>query len=242
MNELFDGKKIICITTVLNEKKKIHKVIKKTVNTIVDEFLVVDDGSTDGSPQIAKSYGATVISLKLNHGVGFAIRVGIKYALRKNYDIIVFIAGNNKDNPKEISRLLKPITKEGYDFVQGSRFMKGGQYGNMPFYRIFGTKIHPLILSIITRKWVTESTNGFRAMKSSIFRDKKINIWQKWLNKYELEPYLYYKVLRCGYKTKEVPVTKIYPKKELGYTKMKPISGWWSLYRPLLLLALGLRK
>ncbi|MFX1504339.1 MAG: glycosyltransferase family 2 protein, partial [Promethearchaeota archaeon] len=142
----------------------------------------------------------------------------------------------------EILRLLRPIIKENYDFIQGSRFLKGGSYGKMPFYRILATRIHPLLFSIITRKRVTESTNGFRAMKLSIFKDSRINIWQDWLRKYELEPYLYYKVIKLGYKIKEVPVSKIYPPKELGYTKMKPITGWWSIFKPLILLALGLRK
>lgn len=65
---------------------------------------------------------------------------------------------------------------------------------------------------------------------------------QEWLDEYELEPYLYYKVIRLGYKAGEVPVTKIYPPKKLGYTKMRPVVGWWSILRPLFLLGLGIRK
>jgi len=139
-------------------------------------------------------------------------------------------------------RLLDPILKEGYDFVQGSRFRKGGLYGNMPIYRILAAKLHALFFSIFSFKWITESSNGFRAFKASIFKNKNLNIWQKWLDKYELEPYLYFKVLKLGYRTKEVPVTKIYPPKELGYTKMTPLIGWWSIFRPIFLLGLGLRK
>ena len=70
----------------------------------------------------------------------------------------------------------------------------------------------------------------------------RIDLDQEWLDKYELEPYVFYKAIRLGYKVKEVPVTKIYPPKALGYTKMKPITGWWSIMRPVFLLALGLRK
>lgn len=239
---MFDGNKVICITTCYNELNKIDKVAAKMDKKVVDEFLIIDDGSTDGSPETAKPYGATVISLKRNMGVGYGIRIGIKYAIKKKYELIVMIAGNNKDNPKEILRLLKPITRAGYDFVQGSRFLKGGGYGKMPLYRILATKLHPILFSLISRKWVTESTNGFRAFKASIFDDKRLNIWQKWLDKYELEPYLYFKLIKLGYRTTEVPVTKIYPPKQSGYTKMRPLIGWWSIFRPLFLLGLRLRK
>lgn len=239
---MFDGKSIICITTCYNELHKIDKVASRMDRNIVDEFLIVDDGSTDGSPETAKAKGATVISLGKNMGVGYAIRIGIKYAQDKKYDIIVFIAGNNKDEPNEILKLLKPITREGYDFVQGSRFMREGKYGNMPFYRIIATKLHALVFSIVTGKKVTESTNGFRAFKISILQDNYINLNQSWLDRYELEPYLYYKIIKCKYLTCEVPVTKVYPSKKYSYTKMKPIADWWRIFRPLFLLKFGLRK
>ncbi len=239
---MFDEKSIICIAPCFNELHKIDKVVSRMDKKVVDELLLVDDGSTDGSPEIAKSLGATVISLDKQHGVGFALRKGIEYAIAKRYDIIIIIAGNNKDDPREIKRLLKPITRAGYDFVQGSRFLKGGKYENMPIYRILATKLHSLLFSIFTRKWITESTNGFRAFKTSIFKDRRLNINQKWLDKYELEPYLYFKLVKLGYKTTEVPVSKIYPPKELGYTKMRSFIGWWSIYKPIFLMGLSIRK
>ncbi len=191
---MFDGKRIICIAPCYNELHKINIVASRIDTTIVDEFLIVDDGSTDNSPDTAKPFGAKVISLGSTHGVGFALREGIKYSIKNKFDIIVIIAGNNKDDPQEIVKLLAPITKIDYDFVQGSRFKKGGGYGAMPFYRILATRIHPILFSLVSGKWVTESTNGFRAFKTSIFADKRVDLNQSWLDKYELEPYLYYKL------------------------------------------------
>jgi len=240
---VFDGKRILCIAPCYNELHKIDKAVARIDTSVIDEVVVVDDGSNDGSPGTAKALGATIIRLEKTLGVGVAIRRGIEYGLENQFDIIVVIAGNNKDDPREIVKLLNPITGEGYDFVQGSRFQKGGYYGEMPFYRIVATRIiHPLLFSLISGKWVTDSTNGFRAFKASLFHDRRINLWQQWLNEYELEPYLYYKVIKCGYRTKEVPVSKIYPPKELGYSKMRPLVGWWSILRPLFLLGLGLRQ
>jgi dolichol-phosphate mannosyltransferase len=240
---LFEKKKILCIAPCYNELHKIERVVERVQATgIVDEMLVVDDGSTDGSPDAARALGARVISLGSTIGVGAAIRRGIEHAVQNGFDIVVVIAGNNKDEPREIERLISPLTRDNFDFVQGSRFARGGVFGDMPLYRIIATRVHPLLFSMVSGKRVTESTNGFRAFKTALFNDKRINLWQSWLDEYELEPYLYYKVIRLGYKTTEVPVTKIYPPKKLGYTKMKPVSGWWSILRPLFLLGLGLRK
>ena len=241
---MFEGKRIICIAPCYNELHKIDQVVSRVLRTgIVDEMLVVDDGSTDDSPETARAKGATILPLGSTLGVGVAIRKGIEYSLENQFDIIIVIAGNNKDEPDEIVSLLTPIVKENYDFVQGSRFMKGGGYGEMPFYRIVATRfVHPILFSLFTGKRVTESTNGFRAFKASLFQDRRINLWQKWLDEYELEPYLYFKAIKLGYRTTEVPVTKIYPPKKMGYTKMKPIVGWWSILRPIILLGFGLKK
>ena len=102
--------------------------------------------------------------------------------------------------------------------------------------------VHPWIFSLITGRWITDSTNGFRAVRTSVFNDQRINLNQPWLDQYELEPYLVYKAIALGYKFTEVPVSKIYPPRRFGYTKMRPLTGWWSILRPLVFLGLGLKK
>ncbi len=240
-----DGKKIIVIAPCYNEEVKIIEVVRRIQNMhtkIVDEILIVDDGSTDNSAKVSRDQGATVVSLPSVIGVGAALRKGFEYAIQKNYDLIVIMAGNNKDEPNEIPELIKPLLKYGCDFVQGSRFLKKQNFGHMPLYRKIATRLHPILFSLCTGKWVTESTNGFRAFKTSLLQDTRINLQQEWLNQYELEPYLYFKTITLGYKTAEVACTKTYPPKKIGYTKMKPFSGWWSILRPMILLKLGLKK
>ena len=229
------------IVPVWDEEAKIGQVVSRAPRDVVDTVLVVDDGSRDRSPEVAREKGAEVLPLGRTVGVGAALRAGFDWARLRGFDVIVVCAGNNKDAPEEIPRLLDPIA-DGADFVQGSRFLAGGRTGGMPLYRQFATRLHPLLFSLAARKRVSESTNGFRAFRAALLDDSRINLHQPWLDEYELEPYLYWKAIRLGYQTREVPVTKIYPPKAIGYTKMKPITGWWSMLRPIVLLGLGLRK
>ena len=238
---MYKGLKIVLIAPVLDEEKKIGEVVRRAPRDIVDVVLVVDDGCRDSSPQVAERMGATVLTMGRRVGVGAGLRAGFAWAKQRGFDVIVVIAGNNKDAPEEISRLLEPIV-DGADFVQGSRYLPGGRTGGMPAYRKFATRLHPILFSLSVGKRVSESTNGFRAFRTSLLDDARIRLDQDWLDEYELEPYLYWKTIRLGYKTAEVPVTKVYPPTALGYTKMKPVTGWWSMLRPLVLLGLHLRS
>ena len=88
----------------------------------------------------------------------------------------------------------------------------------------------------------TDVTCGFRAYSLALFQNPEIDIWQSWLDRYELEYYLHYKVIKLGYGVKEVPVSMVYPTDGRPYSKIKPFSGWWSMVRPLVLLSLNIRR
>jgi dolichol-phosphate mannosyltransferase len=234
---------VIAIVPVFNEEAKIAKVVTRIPREVVDEVLVIDDGSTDDSAEVARSSSAKVISMDATLGVGAALQMGYDYAVSRKYDVTVTVAGNNKDAPEEIPLLLDPIAEGRADFVQGSRFLKReASFGAMPAYRQIATRLHPLLFSLVARRWVTESTNGFRAVRTCILADPRLDLSQRWLRQYELEPYLYLRSIQLGYRSVEVPVTKIYPPKHMGQTKMKPITGWWSILRPLVYVGFGLRK
>ena len=235
--------RVLAASIAHNEASKIGRVIERFPPGLVERIVVVDDASTDDTPAVAAGKGATILTHARRSGAGAAIRTAIKYAAAEGFDVIVVLAGNDKDRPAEIERLLAPIAEAGFDFVQGSRYLKGGDFGNMPFYRQIATRyVHPLLFSLFAGRRFTDTTNGFRAIRLSALRDSRIDLDQAWLDQYELEPYLFFTMARLGYKVTEVPVTKIYPPHELGYTKMKPVTGWWSILRPVFLLGLGIRR
>lgn len=236
-------KRVIVSAPVWNEGDKIGRVVSKIPRDIVDTILVVDDGSTDNSASESQKNGAIVVKHKRNMGVGAAIRTGISFGIKENYEVIVIISGADKSDPSEISRLLMPIFEADYDFVQGSRYLKGGKGINTPLHRSIGTRMYTYLFSFLSGIQISDASSGIRAFKTSIFKDKRIDIWQEWLNGYELEPYLYYKVIKLGYKVIEIPITIRYPQgSNTSWTKMKPILGWWSITKPLIYCTLGIKK
>ena len=240
---MYHGLKVLALAPAYNEEHKIGAVVARTPRQVVDRVLVIDDGSTDATAEVARAGGAEVLSLGRTCGVGAALRTGLQYAREHGFDVAVILAGNNKDNPAEIPRLLDRLCDEQADLVIGSRYLAGGGYGgDMPLYRKLATRLHPWLMSLFCRKRLTESTNGFRAIRLKCLDDPRIHLEQRWLDGYGLEVYLLYKLIKCGYRHVEAPCTKIYPPRKLGNTKMKPVTGWWDILRPVLLLGFGLKR
>jgi dolichol-phosphate mannosyltransferase len=238
----------VAIIPVYREIGKIGRVLQRFDNGAVDQvYLVVDDPNPAILKEIseAKSRINTPITTRENpnrKGVGFAIREGYEYALSHGFDIIVVMAGNGKDDPREIPRLTGPIIEESFDYVQGSRFLPGGKGEKTPFLRGLFTKLFPFAWTFMTGVRCTEVTNGFRAYRASVLRDPRINVWQEWLDGYELEYYLHYKVLTLGYKFTERPVSKTYSHTaKRGYSHISPLKDWRQIVGPVVLLRIGAR-
>lgn len=235
-----------------NESTKIKELLDRFVKLKLElpyKILFINDGSTDNTKKIIEEFlkkskikNALLINNFQNKGVGAAIKKAIQYGLKKDYDICVIMAGNGKDNPLEIPLLLKPIIEEDFDYVQGSRFLSGGSFKNLPFVRKTLIRGFTFLVYLLTGFKSTDSSNGFRSYKLSLFQDRKINVFQNWLDRYELETYLHYKVITLGYKVTEVPVSKDYLPGVKKYSKIRPVVDWWKMVRPLFLLKLKLKK
>ncbi len=230
---------MLVILPAFNEEGKIGNLVRKfTLKPagVVDEVLVVTDGNTDNTVAEAKSAGATVIEFKERKGIGFALRTGIDYAMQNGFDLCCIMGGDDQDEPVEIPRLLEKID-QGYDFVQGSRYIPGGKTNNQSLFRFLTTKLYSIFFSLVTFQHVTDASNGFRLFRTEICR--KISLWNPKLDGYELEPFLLVHVVR-EVKWTEAPVTKNYHL-NMSYTKMTPVIDWWrGTIKPVLKARFGL--
>jgi len=225
-----------------NEGVKLKRLFQRFPEERDYDILVVDDGSTDGSYEFLKSLEVHLIRHDRNIGIGRGIKEAIAFARRQNYRIIVIMAANGKMQPDEIERLTNPIMNDRADYVQGSRYLEGGRSPHLPLFRKIMIRIMTAGINFLSGFRGTDVTCGFRAYRLSLFDDPRFNLDQDWLDKYEMEFYIHYHVLKGDYRITEVPVSMIYPETRKNYSKIKPFVGWWSMIRPWIYLILRLRK
>jgi dolichol-phosphate mannosyltransferase len=228
------------IFPLYNERHAIGALVRR-VPAEIAETIVVDDGSDDGGPDLAREAGARVIAQDRRRGVGAAIRTGIKAARENGHGAVVILAANGKDDPAEAPRLIEKL-RAGFDYVQGSRYLKeGGASVNLPLGRNLMIRGYTFLFRVLSGFAATDVTNGFRAYRVSLLDDPRIRIDQPWLDRYELEYYLQWKAIKLGYRVVEVGVSKTYPKGGGNYSKIRRVRDWWSIVKPTILLWLHVR-
>lgn len=238
----YRGKSLVVVMASWNEAGKVGPGVQAVPRDLVDTVCVVDNGSVDGTAAEAREAGAVVISHPQNLGAGGGYRSGYFYGLRKGFDLIVELAGDNQDDPADIRHVVDHLLDGGYDYVHGSRWMAGGTRVNMTRSRSFLTKLYSFLFRTLFGFPATDATNGFRVFRVSLLEDRRIDLWQEWLIQYELEPYFFIKTVQLGYKVGEAPVRKIYHQEMRKNTKMVPFKSWYSILRPLFLIRFGLKR
>src|SRR5436309_312474 len=174
----------VAIIPDYREVGKIGRVIERFAPDSVDEiYLIVDNPNAAILAEIETSRKQTTAPIRIientvRKGIGYAIKQGYTSALSEGADIIVVMAGNGKDDPREIPRLTSPIIRDCFDYVQGSRFLPGGRGERTPFLRGIFTRLFPFAWTLLTGVHCTEVTNGFRAYRAAVLQDPEINVWQ----------------------------------------------------------------
>ncbi len=154
-----------------NEELSIGSVIHKSKKVdVVDDILVVDDGSTDETSEIAKDFGVKLIKHRKNAGKGAAIKSIFNYASENDYEYLVLIDGDGQHNPYEIPNVLSPLVNPGADMVVGARW---GEMTEMPFYRKIGKNI--LDYMTLGGAEAKDTQSGFRALNKEAIEKVELN-------------------------------------------------------------------
>ncbi len=215
--------KIIAGMPAYNEGKYIGTMVLNT-RQYVDEVIVIDDGSTDNTSEIARLAGAEVVRHPQNQGYGAAIKKIIAEARKRDPDILVILDADTQHNPQEIPNLIKPI-REGSDLVVGSRTK---QSNKIPFHRRLGQKVILRSVNVISRKHLSDSECGFRA-----FSRKAISKLQLRENGMAISAETVAEAARSDLKVVEVPVSVTYGKDSSTYN---PVSHGLGVFTRILVM------
>ena len=225
----------LCIP-IINEGDRIHKELGRAQKAGVDkrvDIIICDGGSTDGSTgdQQLASHGVNTLLVKQWAGrQGAQLRMGLWWALQRGYEGVLTIDGNDKDSIESVPLFLTKL-QEGYDFVQGSRFIAGGEAVNTPRLRYWAVRLlHAPIISLTAGHWFTDTTNAYQAYSRRYLTHPAVLPFRDVFPGYELLAYLSVRATQLGLSACEVPVRREYPKAGRVPTKISFFRGNYELF------------
>lgn len=237
--------KYCVLIPVINEGERILAELRRAQDAGVDkraDIVLCDGGSTDGSTKEAglKALGVNTLLVKTGPGKqGAQLRMGLHFALERGYEGVVTVDGNNKDSVEDVPAFVQKLD-EGYDLVQGSRFIPGGKAVNTPAKRWLAVRcIHAPIISLTAHRHFTDTTNAYRAYSRRYLVHPQVQPLRDIFPGYELLAYLSVRATQLGLKACEIPVARVYPAKGATPTKIKGVRGDADLLKILFANAMG---
>ena len=197
----------------LNEEAFIQDIVSRS-KKYVDNVIVIDDGSTDNTSQVAQAAGAQVVHHELTQGAGAATRSGFLTAKANSVDVLVTLDGDGQHNPNEIPFLITPVIENNVDLVIGSRFL--GTQSNMRRYRKFGIDVINWLCNVGSKMKITDSQCCFRAHSKKLL--DQIEITE---NGFGFSIEVIIKARKMGLTIAEVPISCVYHSQG---SSMNPIS------------------
>ena len=208
------------VVPVINEGARIRRQLAETRDLGMCEALdviIADGGSVDGSLEegFLRSTGVRALLTKTGPGkLSAQLRCAYAFALIEGYSGIVTIDGNGKDLVSSLPRFIRALDA-GIDYAQASRFIEGGEGINTPLLRLLAIRLlHAPALSIAGRRWLTDTTQGYRAYSSRFLLDERVQPFRDVFVRYELLAYLSARAGQLGYRSVEIPTRRAYPAKE----------------------------
>lgn len=231
------------VIPVINEGERIRVQLRRVAAAgLPVDVVVADGGSTDGSldSDFVAGQGVRAILTKTGPGrLSAQLRMAYAWCLDEGYEGIVTIDGNGKDNVEAVADFVRKL-REGYDYVQGSRYRPGGKAENTPLERTIGNRlIHAPMLSLAGRRWFTDTTNGYRAYSRRYLLDPRVAPFRDVFVNYELLFYLTARAGQLGYRVCEIGVRRSYPVGEATPTKIRGLDAKVGVLKQLFNAALG---
>ncbi len=227
------------IIPVINEGDRIRNLLSRMAELGIPkhaDIIIVDSGSTDGSLALdfLESKGVRGLIVKTGPGkLSAQLRCAYSFALQKGYEGIVTIDGNDKDDPDPIPAFIDAL-KNGYDFVQASRFIRGGKAENTPASRNLAIRlVHAPVLSVFSGFRWTDTTQGFRAYSRKLLLDPRVAPFRDIFTSYELLAYMSYRAPKLGFRCIELPTTRRYPADGAIPTKISGFNANFGLVQVL---------
>ncbi len=226
---------VLIIIPAYNEKLNIRNVIEEIRDNHPGfDIVVVDDGSTDATADIARGCDVTVISLPYNLGIGAAMQTGYKYACSKGFDIAVQFDGDGQHMADQIDTLLKTLMEDKADLVVGSRFLlPEGYYTSLA--RLAGIKILSSVISLISGEKITDPTSGFRAANRRV-----MEFFRRYYPDDYPEPESIVLLKKAGFRIAEVPV--LMRERQGGISSISPLRGLYYMVKVLLAVIIDTMK
>ncbi len=226
---------VVAVIPAYNEEVAIGSVVLRA-RRYVDMVIVVDDGSTDKTAEIAELAGAEVIRLEKNCGKAYALMEGFRRAKELNCEVVVTLDGDGQHNPDEIPLVVEPVKKGEAELVIGSRFLENN--GEIPKYRMLGQKVLNIVTNLGSEIRVTDSQSGFRALSRRALESMNLRS-----DGYSIESEMIVYLSSKGFAIKEVPISGIYdvPNRHKknpfahGLSVLHDLIGLVGYKRPLLL-------
>jgi len=160
----FDGQAVMVIIPAYNEEESVGAVVREVRQVLPQApVVVIDDGSADGTSQVARRAGAELLRLPHHLGLGGAVQTGYRFAFEHGYDCVVRVDSDGQHNAADIPALLEKLRADHFDMVTGSRFLDPNGY-QVQWVRRFGGLLFSLILYPILGKRITDPTSGFAAV------------------------------------------------------------------------------
>ncbi len=223
--------KYCLLIPIINEGERISNELKRAqlhkINELVD-IIICDGNSNDGctDEKLLRSLGVNTLLIKKDTGKQAAqIRMGFWWAMQRGYKGIISIDGNNKDSIESVPLFINKLD-EGYDFIQGSRYIQGGKAINTPFIRHLSVKLlHAPIISLTAKYYFTDTTNAFRGYSMNYLTHPDVQPLREIFVGYELLAYLSVRASQLKMRVCELPVIRAYPKGEKTPTKISFFKG-----------------